>query len=457
MDNETVLHSSSNAVCMVVGGEGIYTLGKSAVKAASKSNSPTNTIKDKMDIPYSGKIAYWGDDNLFPQNVIADVEFNTIIGPVLDAKVRALYSSGLATYRKTGYDDNGDPILKRVDYQPFVDFCKRNSMTRYLIESITDFYYFYNCFPEFVLSKDRKQITHLTSQAAEECRWELQDDNGSINYCYINASWEMFSNENDKYTVVVPTFDPYFDPIETLRERTDSWKYIYPLSYPTPGKKYYQLAHWNAIRKSGWLDLAKAIPEFKKALMENQLSIKYHIKIPDYWWKWKFPEWDKYTADKRKVCIEEEIKKFNTALKGTKGAGSTFMSTFRFNEQTGKEYPGWIIEPLDDKLKDGVLIEDSQEASTHILFALGFDGTLIGNTPGKGMGAGSGSDKKAAYNIHLAMCQSHEDILLEPIRFIHDFNGWDPEIVYKFPRNFLKDDNQKTPSQRQPGTNEAAA
>lgn len=455
MSDTQIIHSRDGAVAMVKHGPAIYSLGKlGRTSAASKDPTPTVTIKEQNCVPHSGKVAIWGHDNLFPQNVIKDVEFNTIIGPALDFKVRALYSSGLATYRKTGYDDDGEPILKRVDYQPFIDFCKRNNMTRYLIESITDFYYFYNCFPEFVLSKDRKTITHLTSQAAEECRWELQDENGAINNCYINASWDQFQTETSKNTIVVPTFDPYYDPIETIRDGK-YFKYIYPLSYPTPGKKYYQLAHWNGIRKSKWLTLSKYIPEFKIAFMENQLSIKYHIKIPDYWWKWKYKNWDKLNQIEQNKLVDEELKTFNDMLKGPAGAGSTFLTTFRFNESTGKEYAGWIIEPLDDKTKDGVLLEDSQEASTHTLFATAVDGSLIGNTPGKGMGAGSGSDKKAAFNIYLALCSSHEDIILEPVRFLHDYNGWDEDIVYKFPRNFLKDDNQKTPADRQPsnGTN----
>ncbi|MOA12613.1 hypothetical protein D3C78_1326240 [compost metagenome] len=56
--------------------------------------------------------------------------------------------------------------------------------------------------------------------------------------------------------------------------------------------------------------------------------------------------------------------------------------------------------------------------------ALGIDGTLVGDGPGKKMGAGSGSDKRIAYNIYCSLLQTHRDKLLKPLDFIADFNGW---------------------------------
>ena len=41
-------------------------------------------------------------------------------------------------------------------------------------------------------------------------------------------------------------------------------RYIYPIRFATPGRKYYPSPYWHSIIKSGWLEFANAIPEFKK-------------------------------------------------------------------------------------------------------------------------------------------------------------------------------------------------
>ena len=99
-------------------------------------------------------------------------------------------------------------------------------------------------------------------------------------------------------------------------------------------------------------------------------------------------------------------------------------------------------------MKDGMYLEDSGEATAHIYTALGIDATLV-NTPTKGgMGAGSGSDKREAFNIYMALRKSDQDLILEPLNLIRDFNGWDPNTVFWFKNYYVATLNQVTPSQR---------
>lgn len=450
---EQPIYSKAGDVAYLEGSATVISFGKSAAGKKPTGEVPsTPVVKNFEGISGTGKVAPWGDDNLFPQHVIEDYEKNSIIGPTLDWKARALYSMGIDTYKVIERKANGEEVLEHYPYQPWIDFAKASNIKRYLIEACSDFYIFYNFFPELVLSKDRKTITNITCQEASYCRWEIQDENtGAINHCYINASWDESQTVESKNTKSIPVLDPYFDPVNALRERKDGYKYIYPVSYPTPGKTYYQLAHWNAIRKSGWLDVATAIPEFKKSLMKNSLNIKYHVQIADFYWEWKFPEWKKMTADDRKKAREIVLKEFNEFMSGPKNSGKSLVSMFKNDPVTGKEYPGWKVETIDDKLKDGAYIEDSQEASTHILYALGVDQSLSGSAPGKGMGGGSGSDKNAAFNIYISLVKIHEDLILEPLEFIRDYNNWPSDMVFRFRRPFLTTLNNVTPSQRTPG------
>lgn len=436
--SKSVLFNEAGTVAYVKDGSALFSLG---FDKKTRPSSPV--IKESVSNVY----APWGDDNLFPQNVIADVEKNSIIGSALKFQAETAYSGGLIYGIVDGYDNDGNEIFKPIIDPAIEYFLKTSNIRRYLIEAFNDFYYFINCFPELVLSKDRKQIVAISEVDAAYCRWQKQNPKtGLIEYCYINANWENPGDEKD--WIKVPVIDPYFDPVEALRADTKGYKYIYPVSFPTPGKTYYQLAHWNAIRKSGWLDVAQAIPIFKKSLLKNQLTIKYHIKVPSFYWTDKYKDWEKKTDEKRQEIMKQEITAFNEFLKGGERAGMSIMTTFKFNEQTKIQYPGWIIEPIDDKLKDGAYIEDSQEASSHILFALGIDNTLIGSGPGKSMGAGSGSDKREAYNLYVTRVKVHQDLVLEPLHFIRDYNGWNPKIQFRMKNAFLQTLNKVTPEKR---------
>lgn len=411
-----------------------------------KSTRPTSPVVDDFTVK-NGKVARWGDDNLFPQTVIRESSSNTIIPPTLGKKTELLYSGGIYTAMFQDVDDLGNEKVKPVYYQPFEDFKRQTNFTRYLIESITDFYWFYNVFPELILSKDRSKIVGISTQEASYCRWQIQNpSNGLVEYCYINASWENFKSEGDKYTSVVPVLDPYFDAIGNLRDMGEH-KVIYPVSYPTPGKTYYQLAHWNGARSSGWLDVAQSIPKFKKYLFENQITLKYHIQIPSSFWEWKYPDWVSMPLKERKDKIDEELKRFEEVMTGTDGSFKSLFSSY-IADQDGKEYGKWIVTELGTKNNSDLYIEDSAEASSHLLYALGVDPTLVGYSIGKGMGAGSGSDKREAFNMYQNLCQLHRDIILEPLNFIRDYNGWDPKLRFLFRYGELKTADKLKPEER---------
>lgn len=397
--------------------------------------TPTSPEVKKTFINSTDKIAKWGDDNLFPQTVYKEARKSTIIPSTLDWKARALYSGGIVAGKVSYKEANGGvtEIFTPEINKEFDEFKKRSALNRYLIEATNDFYWFYNPFPELVLSKDRKKIVAISAQESMHCRWGLQNPKtGLVEQCFINANWDDNEDENSKTTTKVAVIDPYYDPVGSLRERDDAYKYIYPISYPTPGGTYYQLAHWNSIRESGWLEFTSDLVKFKKALVKNNMSIKYQIEIAEWWWEWKYPQWKELDPKKKIEIMTSEVKKINDFLKGAEAAGKSIITVLRFDPHTGEEQKGWTINVIDDKFKDGAYIEDSQEGSSHMLYALGVDGTLIGNAPGKGMGAGSGSDKRVAFDIYISLCKVHQDIILDPLTLIRDYNGWDPDLEFRF-------------------------
>lgn len=382
--------------------------------------------------------AYWGEDNLFPQNVISDANKSTIISPVLEWKAKALYSGGLVYGTVETDVDSGEEVLTPIQDDDIEAWLKMSGINKQLIRMATDYYWFYNVFPQLILSKDKSIVAAMHVESAAFHRWQkkTEETNWQIKKCYLNGDWERKGNLEN--CIELPVLDLLYDGVGKLKSRKDGDIFVYPLSYPTPGRIYYSLAAWNSIRDSGWFDVAKSIPLFKKNLMKNQVSIKYHVEVADWYWGWKYPGFDNKPPKERKEIVEKELEKFNDIMTGEDNVGKTLMTTTRTDVHGGKGMPGITINAVDDKLKDGVYIEDSQEASSHHYSALGVDPTLVGVSPGKKMGAGSGSDKRVAFNIYLNSCKTDQDLILEPLNFIAEYNGWTmdhPNLKFWF-RNY---------------------
>ncbi len=376
-----------------------------------------------------GDIYQWGSDNLLPQRIIRDSRRNTVIPSTLAWKAEVLYSGGI----QFGFVEQQGEKEKLVpanpaQYPEVASFVFSRATRRYLRQSSKAYYWFKNIFPEIVLSKDRRTITSVSSMRPEYCRYQ-KGTNGPRNV-YIDGNWQDGHSDKGKNTTVVPLVNPYDDPVAELRAG-NKYKYIYPISDPSPGTAYYQEAEWHSVIHSGWLEVARKIPDFKKALFENQITIKYLIEVATWWWNWKYPGFDSFTTDKKKELIQAEHERFEQFMAGAENSGKSLMLTFNSNPEFNREFPGWRISPIDNKIKDGIYIEDSQEASSHIMYALSVDPVLRGFTPG-GQTQNSGSEKRVAWNNHIMMTKPHQDDILEVLEFIRDYNGWDPNLKFWF-------------------------
>ena len=417
----------ANDVLISDNGEAAYMPGIAAVvttnggaKSAPKPTVPPVSDEKSMR---DGKLVPWGDNNQFPQTVLKECRKNTIIGSALDQKARIAYEAGLAYGTRDVV--NGEIVRTEILDDRVEAFRRRSKLNRYLIKGYRDFYWFYNVFPELITNLGKTEIISIKAQPASYCRWGKPSEKAPVDRCFISADWE---NENtdgsgDYTTKPIKAIDIY-DAINSIKNATNDFKFIYPVSYPTEDESFYSLVDWNSVRESGWLAVMQAIPEFKKNLFENQLNIKFHIQISNHYWEKMYPGFWNKKQNERDVIMAKVLKSMEDKLKGTANSGGSIMSIYEISPAGDKEFPGWKITPIDDKIKSDVYIGDSNEASSHLLFALGLDPTLIGSQPGSKLGAGSGSDKRVAFNIYSDLILAHQELVLEPLNFIAEFNGW---------------------------------
>ncbi len=181
------------------------------------------------------------------------------------------------------------------------------------------------------------------------------------------------------------------------------------------------------------------ISKFKKHMLENQITIKYHIKVhPDFWPLQFGDDWSKWNATEQDTAMGDWLDNFSKFMKGPEGSGNSMMTPKAFfRGQNDKSFD--LVEITEFKnhfSKDGTYIEDSLEASLHQTSALGLHGEIVGNSPSSQMGAGSGSGSRVAFNQRVSMSRFVQDLVLQPLYTIAEFNGWDDELVFRM-RNSL--------------------
>jgi hypothetical protein len=398
----------------------------------SGQTKPTQQVnpKELKNKPW----APWGDNNRYPQDVVDKINKVSLVSPILDWKARALYGGGLA-YGLVQVDEKGEETFIRQFDPEIEQWLEDTDAMHYLMEASVYFYHFYNIFPEMIQSINGKKIVYLSCLESTDVRWARRAESGKnkglIEYAYVNPDWLRITSEADMLKLDV--LNTRQSPVEAAQKWKNK-KFIYPVSYPSPGRSYYQRAPWHVLLNT-WLPVAEQIPAFKKALLENQLAIKYLITVPEWYWSSKYPDWAKKSDNERISIYQQEHKNFNDFMSGTANAGKSMMMTAK-NDDAAHKYKEWKIEAIDDKFKNGVYLEDSQEADAHIYKNLNVDPTLFGAGAGKNSASsGSGSDKRVAWNNYIIMAKPHQDIILKPLHFIARYNGWAERLEKTVPNS----------------------
>lgn len=408
---------------------------------ASQSNASVAIPNSALYPAVGGDIMPWGVGNDFPQRIVDLYNRDPIIPPTLGKVASMLTGRGVKAVMED-LDEEGEEIDRALPANDPVTieinaFLNTTNFRRYLREMAGDAAWFFNGFPELIVSKNRQKIVQMHPLNAEECRWCRMKPDGSMPTVYLNGNWPNATSESDE-TIALPALDPYrWDKVEALRS-AKYFNVVYPISYPTPGKRFYSLAHHYSIVESGWLDVHLAVPAFKKFLLKNQMSIKYHIKVDvEYWGELYGTDYTTGTQAHKIVLRKQWVDSVTKMLTNVENAGAMLVTAIKqplTRDGVVRDYV--TITPVTDAMKDGKYIEDNLEAAANIFYALGIDPTLAGFAGGEKMGARSGgSDKREAYLIALQMLAPFRDMLIEPLEFVAEYNGWKtrfPNLRFRF-------------------------
>jgi len=447
-----------------LGGNSAYLPGTKAVVFAEKSSR--NFLRDPERKPqafkaknkeYRGEV-FWGENNDLPTQTIDKIYKNPVVASGMLFNILALYGDGI-TYGRKAMDGNKQIFVPAFDNPEINTFFEENDINGYFLEQCSDMMALYNVFPEIIFNKEAKRkVVTLTSKEAAFSRWEMMNpETTAIENHFYSAKWGG-AIDREKEMDVTPVLDSRY-PLRDLRVRMgllpdskgktndlEEYRYIVPLAFPTPGRSYYQKPYWFSIFESGWYDYSCKIPEFKNALLDNQMVIKYHVELSEDYFPKIFAE-EGITADEdKKARVKLEYGNLNKFLSNQKNSGKSVISFVSYTPE-GKEKRRMKINVIENLFKGGEYIDDSEEASNIMSYGLGVHPSLIGSAPGKAKTI-NGTEARELWIIKQAQMKPIRDRLLMPLYLIKAINGWPEDIHFAVPNIELTTLDKGTGSQK---------
>lgn len=377
----------------------------------------------------------WGEDNDYPNKIVTHVYSNPTMARSMEFNIVMMFGKGLRPVLKTdeGLQDlPHDHVVKR--------FFDDNELNTWYLEQCTDLMHFYNTFSALRLSVDGSKITNLDHLEAAFSRFQERNEKGIVENHIYCPKFGTDESPTDDDTVVTPLLFPK-NLADFLRGATgrlngaskDSKKrrFVVPVNFPTAGRIYYQRPYWTSVINSGWLEFANQIPNFKKSLMTNQMTIKYHIIIAEEYFPSIFKAENIKEPEKQEARRKLEFENMKTFLTDTKNTGKSFVSYAKaYHGNKGFEnLPLVKFETLENNFKGGEYITDSEEASNIICFALGVHPSIIGAAPGKN-GSINGTEARELFNLKRALMFSYRWQVIRILYAIKSYNQWPANLYF---------------------------
>jgi len=442
--------------------KGVYLSGvKAAITIGQSSRIFEKPDADPIPNPNTKyrKIVPWGENNDLPKQVLDKVKRSEIVSANLFFNILVTYGSGIE-YGRIVRDERGLKKLEPVEVQEIEDFFEMNDIRSYLLKEITNLQLFGIGFPELIMNNDvdgKRKVIGIDSKQGVFSRWEeMNPKTGYIENHFYSAKWGETITEKD--IVVTPVLKDYATVLDAMqrtgkRPNEDGKlkdlkeaRFIVPVSIPTEGRLYYSHPYWWSMFDSGWYDFAVAIPEFKKYIMTNQATIKYHIELTDDYFNRIFNAEGITDPVKKQERTKREYQDLNKFLSNTKNTGKSVISFTRYSHE-GKELASMKIKVIENHYKGGEYIEDSEEASNILSYAMGVHPSLNGSSPGKNKTI-NGTEARELFIIKQALMKPIRDMLLKPFYVIKNLNGWPKEIQFEIPNLMLTTLDQGTGSQK---------
>jgi hypothetical protein len=391
---------------------------------------------------FRGFVPY-GSNNEQPYEILEKIRDDEVMSSNMLFNVNTAYGRGL-TYKNSDGSKVTDNNIKK--------FFRRNNLAKFWLEQFTDLKHFYFSVYVIIMDREGSKILKIRHKEAINCRFEECNDDGYIKNVFY-ANWKDRPNDEDIEAYPVLDFD---DPVGDLlirlgkepdpetgktKEQTKNRIFAIVNRIPTAGEKYYPFPHYCSTFNSGWYTLKQIIPAAKNAKMLNGMSIKYLIELHKDYFQRLFDQEKITDPEKRKERKTKEINNIKNFLSGVDNQDKSWISTY-YVDPNKVEQPMIRITRIDKDKQGGDWIEDVEEATNIVSYAMSVHPSLIGSSPGKNKSI-NGTEARELFTMKQAMERAPRDIMIIPYsNLLNEVNGWDLE--FDIPDLMLTTLDQKT-------------
>lgn len=381
--------------------------------------------------------APWGADDQLPYELIRLVGADEVTAQNKLFNVLTCYGAGLRFAPcgwLAGSPARNDSIIAR-QLREAREWGMRQSLPSYFLEQATDMKYFFLSVAVVILSRDGRRINRLRHKEACYCRMAKADRSGHIPYVYF-ADWRHGSaapgtveripvlDERDPLTDLMQKMgrEPLADGL--VHAARPGRKFAILMRFPTAGCQYYPVPYWSAVLRGGSYDEKRLISVGKRAKLRNHTGVKYQVEVEQNYWTKICREEFITDREKMRERIRREKENIRDFVAGLENSDKVWISSYYVNPD-GKEVHDVRITRIDTAKEGGDWSEDVQAAANTICYADNVHPNLVGAVPGKSQSNNSGSDKRELFTMKQALEIAFHDILLQPLRLVCAFNGWD--------------------------------
>lgn len=406
----------------------IYGDPKSGLAIMVTNQTDRNELTEIKRWSYSGgsaEIAYWGDNNLLPQDREDILQDNNIVPELIATKRGIILGQKLVAYKPRW--ENGKEIKEIIEIPAVIsDWLEGTDFDSYCMQSAGELMKHGNIFVEMIESETKK-LALIKAKSAKRIRAGVQNKAGIIENYFWHGSWGEAVKKAKELPAPVQ--------IPAWIDGQSQTKSMLHLGDPLFHDGYYFWpAYWGGAE---WIELSNVIPKFHKANISNGYSIRFHVKIPANYFLDKVKYESSSKTDKIK-CIDEAtaaenqfIDNMNKFLSGAKNAGRAVYTKFDFAEDMAKEYPGIKIDSITADLKDEALLKLFEKSNDANISAQGIHPSLASiQTQGK---LSAGAEIRNALLSYIAIkTPLPRKLILKPLYIAKKMNGWDKDIHFTF-------------------------
>jgi len=402
------------------------------------------------------KIVSYGAYNNLPE-VISEVMMGNNIAPgIIERQIGLLHGQGVGSFRLE-YTD-GQIMRNYVEDKEILNWI-RPWIRRYIGMAEVEYQHMKGIFPRYYKEKShrllgldrtaRDFISRIEIVPSTDARLGFPEQGKEHRIENVKTIYTGdFSNHCLRSGI---TTYPVFDPMDPFKHNVSmSYNNTYTFAH-----NFYSLPSYYGTL--GWLYRSSEIPDIIKYLVENGISMAYHIHSPsEYWEKIEMDltmqeenrgKPAEYIKQKLEELKDELLDSISLALAGKKNAGK-FFHTVDFLDPMGNRCE-WKVEAIDQKLKDFIeaQIKISEAATNAATSGMNLHPSLANVMVNGKMSPGS--EMLYALKLYLSTDVSiPEEVIFEPINQAIAANWPDKDIKLGYYRNIVQREENVSPSER---------